>query len=339
MELIQLRETALMHLKRSGAAREIPNSRVHDVRNFRISLKQWRMLHAVIDCDGFTGAAKYLHISQSAISYTIAKLQDQLGVPLLKMEGRKAYITEDGRALLARSRNLIKEAIELEAFAENLRQGCGSEVRLVVDHNFPTHLLMLALRKFSLLRRNVKIRLSEVSLPQAEKALCERTADLAISSQIPPGFMGDPLIELEYIPVAHPNHVLFRLGRHIQAADLERQLQIVLCNAKDPLHIESKNIPLGYLQPWYVSSFDTALGALRECLGYAWLPRHRMQKWLEQGQLQTLPLHEGRTYKKNLYLIHGRSWGPDSDVYRLAEVLHSLAATGPVEDHFHFSAR
>jgi DNA-binding transcriptional LysR family regulator len=327
MKLIQLGEPVVKGSQRNGETRT--NSRLHDVRNFRISLKQWRILHAVIDCGGFSGAANHLHVSQSAISYTIAKLQDQLGIALLKMEGRKASLTEDGRTLLTRSRNLIREAIELEAFAENLRQGWGREVRLVVDHNFPTHLLMLALRKFSLLRCSTKVRLSEVTMPQAKKALFDHTADLAISSQIPSGFMGDALIELEYIPVAHPDHALFRLGRNVLTTDLERQLQIVLYNSKDPLHVENKNIPLGYLQPWHVSSFDTAVGALLEGLGYAWLPRHRMQKWLDRGQLQILPLDEGRTYKANLYLIHGKSWGQDSGVRRLAEMLHSLAASGP----------
>ena len=48
------------------------NSRPHDARKLRISLKQWRMLHAVIDCGGFADAAKFMHLSQSAISYTVA---------------------------------------------------------------------------------------------------------------------------------------------------------------------------------------------------------------------------------------------------------------------------
>jgi DNA-binding transcriptional LysR family regulator len=287
---------------------------------------------AVIDCGGFNYAAEFLHLSQSAVSYTIGKLQDQLGIPLLKMEGRKAHITEEGRELLHRSRNLIKEALEIEAFAEDLRKGWKGEVRLIVDYNFPPDLLMRALRKFSFVMRETKICLSEVTMPQAEKALCEHAADLAICSQVPLGFLGDPLIELEYIAVAHPDHSLFGLGRTIMSADLERQVQIVICNLKDPAYSNNKGHSLGYLHCWKVSSFDSAVGALREGLGYAWLPRRRVRKWLDEGKLAILPLDERRTYKMNFYLIHGRPWVPNTGASRFAEVLHSLASTDASED-------
>ena len=87
----------------------------------RSSLTQWRVFHAVIACGSFSGAADFLHVSQPAISYSIAKLEDQFGIRLLKLDGRKAYITEAGQALLERSHLLLREATELEAFADTLR--------------------------------------------------------------------------------------------------------------------------------------------------------------------------------------------------------------------------
>lgn len=286
------------------------------------------MLHAVIDCDGFTEAANYLHLSQSAISYTLAKLQEQLGVPLLKTEGRKAYITDEGRKLLERSRNLIREAIELEALAENLRMGWNSEICLMVDHNFPTNLLMLALRKFSQFAQDIKITLHEATMHQAEKALRERTADLVISPQVPSGFTGDALIEVEYVAVAHPAHPLFSLGRSITPADLKRQVQMIIFNSKDFMQNNGKHHSVGCLQPWNVNSFDTAIAALRECLGYAWLPKHRLQDWLARDELRILPLDVESTYKTNLYLVQGNSLGSNRGVKKLAEVLYSFAAHG-----------
>ena len=54
----------------------------------RVTLEQWRVLQAVVDHGGFAQAAEALHKSQSSISYTVAKLQEQLGFPLLAIEGR-----------------------------------------------------------------------------------------------------------------------------------------------------------------------------------------------------------------------------------------------------------
>lgn len=93
----------------------------HYFHRYRASLAQWRVFHAVIACGSFSGAADFLHVSQPAISYSIAKLEDQFGVRLLKLDGRKAYITEAGKALLDRSHLLLREATELEAFADALR--------------------------------------------------------------------------------------------------------------------------------------------------------------------------------------------------------------------------
>jgi hypothetical protein len=91
------------------------------LHRYRASLAQWRVFHAVIACGSFSGAAEFLHISQPAISYSIAKLEDQFGISLLKLDGRKAYITEAGKALLDRSYFLLREATTLEAFADALR--------------------------------------------------------------------------------------------------------------------------------------------------------------------------------------------------------------------------
>jgi DNA-binding transcriptional LysR family regulator len=315
--------------------RTVYTSRPHDVQNIYVSLKQWRILHAIIDCGGFAEAAKYLHLSQSAISYTVAKLQEQLSIPILKIEGRKATLTIAGRALLERSRHVLKEAVELELFAKNLKQGWGTEIRLVVDHNFPTRTLMRALHKFSELGQGAHVRLSEVAMPRAEEVLRDRAVDLAISTRVPMGFLGEPLIEVEYIAVAHPDHPLLKLGRDATLADLEGEIQIGISHANDFLTKSTDG--LGHMHRWNMSSFDTAVEGVCECFGYAWLPKHRVQPWLDLGELIPLPLGEGRAYKIILYLIHGRHWPATPAASRLAEVLRNFTAAElpAVEHHCH----
>lgn len=43
----------------------------------RVTLDQWRTLQAVVDHGGFAQAAEALHRSQSSISYTVARMQEQ----------------------------------------------------------------------------------------------------------------------------------------------------------------------------------------------------------------------------------------------------------------------
>ncbi|MGV8899420.1 MAG: LysR family transcriptional regulator [Burkholderiaceae bacterium] len=302
------------------------NSRLHDIKNIRVSLKQWRMLHAVVDHDGFSGAADRLHISQSAISYTLSKLQEQLGVSLLKVEGRKAHITEEGRMLLDYSRPLLKAALELEALALNLRLGLGVEVRLLIDHHFPSDLLMRALLKFSKFGSKNSVCLAEANATEAKKALHENKADLAISSYVPLGYVGSHLIELEYVIVAHPDHTLFQLGRCIETEDLGRHVQIVILDQDECVLDEKKSCLLESVRRWRVGSFDTACAALAAGLGYAWMPKHRIQDLFDNGDLAILPMHSDQSYLINLYLVHGDGRLHNSGAGKLAEILHQVVA-------------
>ncbi|WP_202969898.1 LysR family transcriptional regulator [Endozoicomonas atrinae] len=80
----------------------------------KVTLDQWRMFQAVVEHGGFAQASEAIFKSQSTISYAISKLQHQLGIDLLEIQGRKAVLTEAGEAMLRRAKTLLKEADALE---------------------------------------------------------------------------------------------------------------------------------------------------------------------------------------------------------------------------------
>ena len=142
------------------------------------SLEQWRAFQAVVDHGGFAQAAHALHRSQSAISYAVNRLQEQLGIRLLEMDGRKARLTEMGYVLLDRSRHLVDSATELEELASHLEQGWEAEIRLAVDAAFPMPVLFDALKLFALEAKGTRVTLTEVILSGAEDALREKISSL-----------------------------------------------------------------------------------------------------------------------------------------------------------------
>ncbi len=178
----------------------------------RVTLDQWRTLQAVVDHGGFAQAAEALHRSQSSISYTVARMQEQLGVPLLRIDGRKAVLTEAGEVLLRRSRQLVKQAGQLEELAHHMEQGWEPEVRLVVDAAYPTARIVRSLSAFMPQSRGCRVLLREEVLSGVEEALIQGAADLAISGLIIPGHLGADLSVVEFVAVAHPDHPLHRLN-------------------------------------------------------------------------------------------------------------------------------
>jgi DNA-binding transcriptional LysR family regulator len=294
-------------------------------RNLRISLKQWKMFNAVIDFDGFFGAADSLHVTQSTISHAVAKLQEQLGVPLLELKGRKARITEEGKILLEKSRDLVRHAIELEELADGLRQGWGPEIRLAMDPSFPADLLTQALRSTSSSARAIRLRVKEATPEQATLALRDNTADLAISTRVAFGFAGSKLIDIEHVAVAHPKHALFGLKRELTPHDLRTHCQLVISDANDyfpaevdgrfPVHARSRS----------VTGLERAMGLLRQGLGYAWLPRHQVQDSVEAGLLRILPIASGFIHRTPLYLNAGRPLSADCAARGFADALHACS--------------
>lgn len=285
----------------------------------KVSLEQWRVLQAVVDHGGFAQAAAQLHRSQSSVSYTVAKMQEQLGMPLLQIEGRKAQLTTAGEVLLRRSRQLVTDAAELEAVAQNLEQGWEPEVRLVVDAAFPTNQLMTALKQFVPLSRGTRVQLNEVVLSGADEALLERRADLVIGSQVPQGFLGDALIDVEFIAVAHPEHALHQLDRQLINEDLLRELQVVIRDSG--LHLKRDMGWLGSAHRWTVTSIDKAVEAILSGLGFGWVPLHQVQTYLDQGRLKALPLREGQRRHAILYMIFGNQERVGPATQMLAKII------------------
>lgn len=285
----------------------------------RVTLEQWRVFQAIIDQGGYAQAARYLHRSQSAVSYAMSRLQEQLGIPLLKIKGRKALLTEQGQILLQRSRHLVSEATEIENFAQHLSQGREAEIKLVVDAVFPNDLLMDALSIFAKHSQGTRVQLREVILSGASDALIHDEAELVIGVETPAGFLADPLIEVELIAVARPDHPLHQLEREITSADLAQHMHVVIRDSG-----QHEKMDVGWLssqERWTVSSIDSALSAIEHGLGYGWIPSNRLIEALGDGHLKPLLLEQGSTYKAFLFMSYGHPQNIGPATRELASII------------------
>lgn len=312
-----------------GHMRHGPEMRQPGERTPRISLKQWRLFQAVVDNDGFVGAANKLHISQSSISHALAKLQDQLGVPLLMIRGRKAHITEEGKTLLARSRDLIRQAGQLEELGEFMRLGWEPEVRIAVEPDYPADLLIRAFRDLNSQSRKLRLEVNEVSLARLRQMLHQDEVHLAVSTATLSGFASNKLVELEHVAVAHADSPLFRMKREITHGDLDGFFQIVFCAGDYDAVPSATHRDMHGQRAWRVSSLDNAAEALQFGLGYAWLPRYRVQRWLDDGWARIIPLDCGSSYTIQMHLIRGRTVTPGSGAQRFAEALQAMTNNCP----------
>lgn len=292
----------------------------------RSTLEQWQVLQAIVECGGYAQAAEALHRSQSSVSYMVAKLQEQLGVELLEIEGRRARLTRNGEALLARARELLGEAFQLEQLAGSLAEGWEPQVSIAVDSLFPVELLVQVLRAFEPLALHTRVNLEETILSGSEDALLEKRVDLAIVSTIPTGFLGDALMDIEFVAVAHPCHPLHALGRELETDDLSRNLHIVVRDSGT--NPRDHGWWLNSSQRWTVTSPHTRMEMICNGIGFGWLAGHKIQKQLEQGLLKPLPLRVGQRRKLSLSLVVTNPELAGPATCRLANLIRKVVADG-----------
>lgn len=290
----------------------------------RISLEQWRALIAVVDAGGYAQAAEALHKSQSTVSYAVTKLESLLNVKVFEIEGRKAVLTAAGETLCRRARLLVDEASGLERAAGDLAAGWEAEIRIAVDHLFPDEILLQVLGQFSDECRHTRVQLHETVLSGNEEALLEAKVDIAITPIVPVGFLGDPLMRIRFLPVAHPEHPLHHLGREVTYQDLKQHRQIVIRDSGTKSNLDAGW--LGAEQRWTVSHGATSIKAVRMGLGFAWQPELDVREALETGQLRTLPLREGKERFAQLYLVYADRDYAGPAVQRIAQMMSKSVA-------------
>jgi DNA-binding transcriptional LysR family regulator len=276
----------------------------------KTALEQWAVLAAVVDQGGYAQAAAALHRSQSAVSYAVGRLQEELDVPLLSLEGRKAVLTPHGQTLLQRARGLLRDMNTLEMLARSLKQGWEAQLTLVVDAAFPRERLLKIVAELQQLCPNTQMQLSDAVLSGAEDAILDGSADVVVTAHVPTGSFGEFLVDVNFVAVARPEHPLFAVGHDLSFDDLTRHVQVVVRDS-GVKHPRDEGW-LGAERRCTVSSMEASLATVKAGLAYAWLPEHVVAESLRNGALKPLPLVTGRERRVPLYLVlvHSEVAGP-----------------------------
>ena len=107
---------------------------------------------------GFNRAAQRVGRSQSAVSQQIRKIEEQLGRPLFRKEGRGLVVTEAGDVLLSYARRILD--LNDEAVAAVRGVAAGGSVRFGLQTDFTEHWLPKALGRFQEAHPEIQVEVS-----------------------------------------------------------------------------------------------------------------------------------------------------------------------------------
>ena len=294
-----------------------------------VTLEQWRALVSVVDSGGYQKAAEALQKSQSSVTYAVQKLQSQLGVKAFEVKGRKAALTPTGEFLYRRARALLEEAAATERAARKLSAGWEAEIGLAVEVLFPTWLLLQSLERFGAESPHTRIEVIESVLSGTSEALLQGQVEIAIAGMVPQGFIGEPLMPIRFLLVAHPSHPLHQLGRKVTMEDLRAHRQLVIRESGTARATKPR---LEAAQRWTVSHMTTSIEAASKGYGYGWYPEYRIRDEIAAGTLKALPLRDGGDTVAQLYLVFADRDAAGPGTLRLAAIIREMAEPACIQE-------
>jgi DNA-binding transcriptional LysR family regulator len=295
-----------------------------------MDLYQLETFLAVAQEKSFSRAAQRLHRTQSAISQTISRLEEELGETLFDRSSRDGTLTDAGHLLVEYAEellNLRSEAHDALAELRQLHQG-----KLVVAANEFTALSLLPiLNEFHRLHPTIKIQIQRALASQIQRLVVNHNVEFGILSFKPDDEQLTSIVFYrdQLVFVVYPSHPL-ATSKNVSIRDLGAESFIahnvlspyrakVIEAFKDSRTALNMNVELPTLES--IKEF------VRMGSGVALVPRITVEDELQRGDLVEVPVNELRLERQ--MRIVSREGAPMSHAGRAFLKVCESAAAAP----------
>ncbi len=146
-----------------------------------LDLTALRSFVTVLETGGVTRAAHQLHLTQSAVSMQLKRLEEALGQPLLDRAGRGVAPTAQGEQLLAYGRRIL--TLNDEVWDRMTHNSFEGEVRFGVPHDIVYPHIPVILRRIDREFPRVKVQLISSFTVHLREMLDQGDADLILTTE------------------------------------------------------------------------------------------------------------------------------------------------------------
>jgi LysR family transcriptional regulator for metE and metH len=244
-----------------------------------------------------TAAAERLHLTQSALSHAMGKLERALGTELWRREGRGLQLTQAGQQLLSLAQRLLPQIEQAEQLLKGYGRGTRGSLRIGMECHPCYQWLLTIVGGYMQRWTDVDVDVKQKFRFGGLDALLEHEIDLLVTPDPVPraGLVYEPVFDYEQVLVVGREHPLARRA-HVEPRHLLDQTLITY-----PVDIERLDIYTYFLTPAGVTprahkvleSTDLILQMVALGRGVAALPRWLVEE--RAGQLAIAPVRLGRS--------------------------------------------
>jgi LysR family nitrogen assimilation transcriptional regulator len=268
-----------------------------------------RYFQAVVELGSYSKAARFLRISQPAISRQVTHLETELGKKLLVRSRHGAMPTDAGRLLFEHSQAILRQLENAASEVRNLHSDPAGSIALAVPPGAGSFLVPALVKRFSSIYPHVLLRITSGFSGYIYEALMGGRVDVAcLHGPIPQkGFDVVPLIDEEVFLVGKRGQMPPR--NSIGIADLERLPLILPSRSHSSRRLLDEraskagvtiNIRCEVDEPSLIRSL------LREGHGFSLLSQGAFHKEVQRKELAALPIRPRMFWPLTLMLSQAR---------------------------------
>lgn len=254
----------------------------------RLSLEALQIVDAIDRRGSFSAAGKELFRVPSTISYTVSKLEEDLGVQVFERAGPKVTLTPAGKELLREGRFLLKAAGDLERRVRRVASGWETELTIGMDSMLSPIALRQDVEAFYQVADQTRLRIVREALSGTWEALLDRRVDLLIGAagEGPSGggYTAEPIGKVSFVFTVSPSHPLAEVTHPLGKAELQAYRAITVADSARLLPSRTVGLLFGQdalTVPDMRAKYDFQLAGL----GFGFLPEPWARPGIDAGLL------------------------------------------------------
>ncbi len=248
--------------------------------SMKLDMGELRAFVAVAEFESFRAAAEAIHLSQTAMSRRIGKLESTLGVRLLERTTRHVSLTLAGREFARTARSLLSELDTALLHMRDVGAQPAGEISLACVSSAVQHFLPDVIRRFHRQHPRIRVRILDGSANEVLAAVLRFEADFGVN------FIGTQEPEIEFQVVLEDPFVLACRDDHRLAKSksvkwsslVDEDFMVVTKSSGNRLILDMALAGLKTRPAWFfeVRHISALLGLAEAGLGVAAVPRIAM---------------------------------------------------------------
>ena len=269
-----------------------------------------------------TAAAEVLCLTQSALSHTMRKLEQQLGTDIWLREGRSLRLTQAGQYLLAVANRVLPQLEQAQDRLHQFAQGERGTLRIGMECHPCYQWLLKVVSPYLAQWPDVDVDVKQKFQFGGIGALFAYEIDLLVTPDplYKPGLCFEAVFDYEQVLVVGPGHPL-QGARHVEPRQLADEVLITYPVATDRLDVFNQFLTPAGIAPRRhktIETTDIMLQMVASGRGVAALPR-----WLVQDYARSMPITPVKLGRKGIAKQIYLGWREaDADIDYLQAFVH-----------------